>query len=259
MSSIPIAEQQLSKFLPTLRELYPEGRKSDSNLQELAAVYENITLPDNVCIGLFDNRTASYFFLSENVQNLIGYNRKTLIKWGTLISFKAIHYTHYSHLFNEYKYLKKFRNQIPLELIKYTHAYSCGLKLVSKSGQIKRAFAKTKPLFINEKEDLDISIEFWEDVTPLIKGNAYWVRWACKDKTLVYIHQKGKNEYKDLLSNRELEILKLAEKTNSSKEIAARLDLTKMTVETHRKNMLKKTGAVNIVALAQLCKMANIL
>jgi len=259
MSSISIAEQQLNKFLPTLRELYPEGKRDDAILKELAAIYENIVLPNDVFIGLFDYRTASYFFWSKNIEKLIGYKRDSLLKWGTLISFKAIHYTHYSHLFNEYKYKKRFRNQVPASDRKHIHAYSCGLKLVDKSGQTKRAFAKTKPLLLDDKNSLDIHIEFWEDVSPLIKGNQYWLRWVCNDQTFAYIHHKGKNEFKDLLSRRELEILQLAEKTKSSTEIAEKLELSKMTVETHRKNMLKKTGASNIAALAQLCKMANIL
>jgi len=233
-SSISIAEQQLNKFLPTLRELYPEGRKDNAILKELAAMYENIMLPEDVSIGLFDYRTASYFFFSKNIQNLTGYKRDTLIKWGTLISFKAIHYTHYSNLFNEYKYKKKFRNQIPPSQIKDIYAYSCGLKIVDKSGQIKRTFAKTKPLLLDSINNLDISIEFWEDVTPLIKGDQYWLRWVCKEHTLAYIHQQGKNEFKDLLSKRELEILQLTEKTSSSLEIAEHL-------------------------VAKLCKMANIL
>ena len=259
MSSISIAEQQLNKFLPTLQDLYPEGRKSDAILKDLAAIYENIVLPDDVVVGLFDYRTASYFFLSKNIKKLIGYEREKLLKWGTLISFKAIHYTHYSHLFNEYKYKKQFRNRIPASERNQIHAYSCGLKIVGKSGQIKRTFAKTKPLLINSINNLDISIEFWEDVTPLIKGDQYWLRWVCKEQTLAYIHQQGKNEFKDLLSKRELEILQLTETTNSSMEISEQLGLSKMTVETHRKNMLKKTGASNIIALTQLCKMANIL
>jgi len=259
MSSISIAEQQLSNFLPTLKELYPEGRKNNAILEELAAFYENMVLPSDVIIGLFDYRTASYFFLSKNIENLIGYKREKLLKWGTLISFKAIHYTHYSHLFNEYKYKKQFRNRIPSSQKDYVQSYSCGLKIVDKSGQIKRTFAKTKPLLIDSTHNLDITIEFWEDVTPLIKGDQYWLRWVSKDHTLAYIHQQGKNEFKDLLSKRELEILQLTEKAHSSMEIAEHLEISKMTVETHRKNMLKKTGAANIVALAQLCKMANIL
>lgn len=259
MSSISIAEQHLNKFLPTLQELYPEGRQSDAILKELANMYEHIILPDDVAVGLFDSRTASYFFLSENIENLTGYTREKMLKWGTLVYFKAIHYTHFSLPFNEYKYKKKLRNQLPPSLRHQIHTYSCGLKIVSKAGQLKRAFAKTKPLLMGDKNNLDIQIEFWEDVTPLIKGEQYWFRMVCEDYSIAYVQQEGKTEFKDILSKRELEILQLSEKTNSSTEIAAQLELSKMTVETHRKNMLKKTGATNIIALTKLCKMANIL
>ena len=239
--------------------MYPEGRKDNAILKELAAFYENMILPNDVSIGLFDYRTASYFFWSKNIHKLIGYKRNNILKWGSSVSFKAGHYTHYSLLSNEYKYSEKFESQVPSSLKNNIQLYACGIKLVTKSKQIKRAFVKTKPLLVDSKINLDIHIEFWEDVTPLIKGDQYWLRWVCKEHTLAYIHQQGKNEFKDLLSKRELEILQLTEKTNSSLEIAAHLELSKMTVETHRKNMLKKTGAANTVALAKLCKMANIL
>lgn len=48
------------------------------------------------------------------------------------------------------------------------------------------------------------------------------------------------------LSSRELEILKLIEEGLSSKEIASKLYLSVFTVDTHRGNMLEKTGKAHI-------------
>ncbi len=56
------------------------------------------------------------------------------------------------------------------------------------------------------------------------------------------------------LSSRELEILKLVGEGNSSKEIANKLFLSEFTVNTHRRNMLKKTGASNLAALIKLAQ-----
>jgi DNA-binding CsgD family transcriptional regulator len=54
---------------------------------------------------------------------------------------------------------------------------------------------------------------------------------------------------KDFLTKREQEILKLLKSGNSSKEIGDLLNISKNTVDRHRKNMLAKTGSSNTTEL----------
>lgn len=56
------------------------------------------------------------------------------------------------------------------------------------------------------------------------------------------------------LSNREIEILKLVADGFSSKQIADKLFLSELTVNTHRRNMLKKTNQPNVAALVNHAK-----
>lgn len=64
-----------------------------------------------------------------------------------------------------------------------------------------------------------------------------------------------KNSYKktkypkDLLSDRELQIIKMICKELSSKEIAERLFITLKTVETHRRHIMDKTDAKNFIGV----------
>lgn len=53
----------------------------------------------------------------------------------------------------------------------------------------------------------------------------------------------------DVLSNREKEVLKLVWKGKTSKIIADELFLSKATVDTHRRNILEKTGVRNLMEL----------
>jgi DNA-binding CsgD family transcriptional regulator len=50
---------------------------------------------------------------------------------------------------------------------------------------------------------------------------------------------------KKLLSRRELTILELVASGNNSEQIGKALTITKTTVQTHRRNMLRKTGLNN--------------
>ena len=53
------------------------------------------------------------------------------------------------------------------------------------------------------------------------------------------------------LTARETQILNLILNEYTSKEIGQQLEISMRTVETHRKNILKKTGAKNLVALVK--------
>ncbi|MBK6976210.1 MAG: response regulator transcription factor [Cytophagaceae bacterium] len=59
------------------------------------------------------------------------------------------------------------------------------------------------------------------------------------------------NKVEDILSPREVEILKLVCEEMSSSEIAAKLFLSVSTVDTHRKNILIKLGVSNTVGLVK--------
>lgn len=259
INTILSAEQQLDAFLPTLKSMYPEGRNDTVFLKQLAAMYEGIVYDDGVVVVLYDHRTASVIFLNKNSDKITGYKRETMLKWGGLIMFKMLHYTHYSYIYAALRVAKNFDNKLPLEERKDIQFCCCGLKLIGGDGITRRGFIKSKVLLLDDRGQVDISIFFVQDVSHLLKGEHYWIRVNCNGKTLAYVQTKGKKKYNDLLSDRELEILKLVAQQKSTWEIAEELNLSKLTVDTHRKNMLRRTGAVDFTALLHLCKLANIL
>ena len=65
-------------------------------------------------------------------------------------------------------------------------------------------------------------------------------------------------EERGVLTTREIEILKLVTKEFNSHQIAEILFISERTVETHRKNILKKTGANNIVGLVKYAYANNL-
>ena len=59
-----------------------------------------------------------------------------------------------------------------------------------------------------------------------------------------------KKQYEDAhLTNREIEIVRLIEKEYNNKEIAEALFISERTVETHRKNIFRKTGTNSVIGL----------
>ena len=66
-------------------------------------------------------------------------------------------------------------------------------------------------------------------------------------------------EEQKLLTSREREILKLIAKEFTNKEIAEELFISERTVETHRKNIFRKTGTNNLVGLIKFAYANNLI
>jgi DNA-binding NarL/FixJ family response regulator len=76
------------------------------------------------------------------------------------------------------------------------------------------------------------------------------------------IHSKNSGiptKEKDLLTSRELEVLKLLCLQLTAKAIADKLFISKKTVETHKSNLLSKTGAKNIAGLVIFASQNNLI
>jgi DNA-binding NarL/FixJ family response regulator len=77
--------------------------------------------------------------------------------------------------------------------------------------------------------------------------------YASAVTTLVhdYVERGGEGDHFDILTPRELEVLKLIAEAYSSKEIAAELFISVKTVERHRQNILGKLGMSDRVELTR--------
>jgi two-component system, NarL family, nitrate/nitrite response regulator NarL len=65
-----------------------------------------------------------------------------------------------------------------------------------------------------------------------------------------FSHLKKENEQVHLTS-REIEIIKLIDKEQSNKQIAEALFISERTVETHRKNIFRKTSTNSVLSLVK--------
>lgn len=82
-------------------------------------------------------------------------------------------------------------------------------------------------------------------ITQVYEGNNYF----SQDITKEMMNTFGDHSESSRLTNREIEIIKLIGKEFSNKQIADQLFISERTVETHRKNIFRKTGTQNIVGL----------
>lgn len=87
--------------------------------------------------------------------------------------------------------------------------------------------------------------ELLEALDKLSKGQTFF----GEDVTRELMKSFKSNEEGSHLTNREIEIIRLIECEHSNRQIADMLFISERTVETHRKNIFRKTGTQSIVGL----------
>lgn len=97
---------------------------------------------------------------------------------------------------------------------------------------------------VNDKELL-------EAIRTVANGKMYFSSEVSEKITALVVRRQQKQEQPEeaRLTEREIEVLKLVAEELSNAQIAERLFISERTVETHRKNMLRKTNNKSIVGL----------
>lgn len=103
-----------------------------------------------------------------------------------------------------------------------------------------------------EREDLI------EAIATVIAGKIYLSK-AANERVLEQFHRLGSTETNPVLTRREKEILKLLSNGLNGPEIAEKLFLSPLTVETHRKNLLRKFNAHSVQLLLKSARDNNLL
>ena len=136
-------------------------------------------------------------------------------------------------------------------IIKLIRKYSPQSKILAISLQLQQVYAK-RMLRAGVKGVVDKDCkpeELLEAVDTVLKGRTY----ICNG--LKSEHEKEQLEFDDgrikSLSKRELEIIQHVRSGISSKEIAVKIAITPKTVDTHRRNILKKLNLKNTTQLVQ--------
>lgn len=129
--------------------------------------------------------------------------------------------------------------------------------------QVKQAFPQIKVICISMHSDRFVISEMIKSgisafilknmgkeelitaITQVANGKNYFSEDITKEMMNSFSDKKSEGR----LTQREIEIIKLIEKELSNKQIADKLFISERTVETHRKNIFRKTATQNVVGL----------
>lgn len=199
---------------------------------------------------VFNFATLKMDFVHENVYSMTGIKAKDL----SLESMLSIyHPTDLDHMQEkEAAALNFLLNKItPEQLPHYKVVYL--IRYLLKNGTVKHILHQAKTINVSEDGKIQQVIGVHTDVTHLqtkidntisFVSDIYPSYYAVDPANPSLDELKNEKKY----TKRELEIIHLIALGNSSKEIAAQIHVSINTVESHRRNILNKSGAPNIVA-----------
>ena len=141
----------------------------------------------------------------------------------------------------------EFLSSLPVsKLTKYKVRYDFRVK--TKQGHYKRLLHQAAALEHDEKGGMIRTLVVYTDITYLKQEGSPVLSYIGMDGEPSFINVDAKNSFvesKQPLSNREKQVLLLLIEGKLSKEIASILEISKQTVDVHRKNMLRKNSLNN--------------
>ncbi len=254
-------EQFVQAFLKDHEQ--PQQKDIDSLISEIKTM-EKYAVDGNRFYLLFDHSKFYPIYISSNWEEASGFSPEYVLNQGLFFFFNRIHWKQLMLPFKLNTWGPKFQAICgPQVSIKQNERWIGGIKFKDKWKNWRTGILKQKILAATKKNKALLSFVEVEEITSIYKADFVWYRPTCwvngKKITRTYFSNGAKKEYPDILSAREIEILQLAAQKKSNHEIGEQLEISKNTVERHRKNMIARVGVTDMTALMQIAQMLKLI
>lgn len=141
----------------------------------------------------------------------------------------------------------------------YQHGYlNLTFRLRKKNGEYIKVHRQSKVFEVNEKGSIISNISLLTDISYMNTSNCVEWKFDAKGLDQETFRKYVGHEYENFFSSREMEIINGINSGLSSEEIAKLHFISKHTVDTHRRNILKKAGCKNSIELIEFCRQNGI-
>lgn len=206
-------------------------------------------------IAIISMKNYDHLYVSPNVKELVGYTAEEEPSLGILKYISMLTYDHLTFPITAGRWYLKWLKETAFENKVNQRIVFVGSKMKHRNGKVLRTLIQTSHLKEDQKRNPVIIINTVQDIAHLMKDDFWWMRFSCgEDSSIIrYYHsESGKTFDGDILSDREKDILLLIQQGHDSPHIAEELSLSVATVQTHRRNMLARTGMRDITGLLQV-------
>ena len=215
-------------------------------------------LPYNATFFCVTNTQQLKFeYISKNMPALLGFDIDEMTKGGMRYFWGKIHPDYIDLWLKVLDELMQFTmNEITIDE-RSRMSYTWNYKIKNSNGVYVNVIQNTTPLEFDSENKPIIGLAHYTILNTNIKmdvcASAKYLNKNNEYETK-YFNNFSKKLLKDGISNRERDIVRLLVLNYSSKEIAERLHISANTVDTHRRNILKKLNLSSTGELVGLLK-----
>jgi len=242
-----LASRYFKEFIRDWKGFFKEPTTGDiEQFIEKIKIYEDINHRGKILYAVIAFNDFKLSYIGKNVESMCGYTIEEFMRFHAGIIFKLLPLSHLNFPIKALQWTKKVSDEAPFWL-ENSRACLGGMKLKHKNGRLMRGFMQLHVLSRSNNGFPSLVLCAAEEITHLIKGDHYWGRFICgeqEDYVGFFVSRGEKEEFPDMISEREKEILQLIAANKSSRHISRELGIATNTVIKHRKNMLMRNNCV---------------
>jgi len=253
--------KKLANFLKDLHLPHNQETLTKKLIKEVHALQKFSFTNKNQFYLVFDHVKFLPIYLSDNIVNCTGYTAQEMCNLTSFQFIKRLYWKQMPALFQAHILGTSFRKLNKLSSSKNHEIFFCGIKWKDKGGHLTTFLGKQKFLATDKNGEPTLSFIQGENITPIYKSDYGWMQIAdySIDIPLIRVYSLQGKKNSQLLSDRELDIVRLITQKMDSAAIANQLQISVETVKKHRKNMIAKVGTKDMTSLIYICRQANMI
>ena len=242
-------DKTIDDFISEIKTQYPPFTDIENDFNEL----KKTKFHKNECLFVWDPKTGEILF-AKGFKNLLGIKDTTI----TLKSFTA--------LFHEND--KNLIFKIGQEAVKYSikhpesnedHQLFVSHRIKKSDGEFIKILAHTKPYQLDDKGYITKFLVIFSNINFVNTSDLVQYKFMATGLDTRVFHDIIFENHKVVFTKREMTIIREINNGHSSTVIADILKISKHTVATHRKKILKKSNCHSTDELLIFCKKNGIL
>lgn len=262
-------EELYYKHILALNQLIKRYQQCQAGIanQETATLFNPSPILEQILgladcgIAIFDASKATYSYVSQSMEQMLGYSISELTKGGLGFINKITHPDDAEGVIKILNQELDFLTSLPTA-DRLNHRSSFDYRIIRPDSSYIRVLQRNLILHLDDEGNPQHMLMVFSDITHIKKDDSRILNINVeRDYGFTYTyHVNGHTMVREpFLSKRELQILRLLAKGHSSKKIAEELFISVHTVETHRRNMLEKVNVGDTSKLVNFAMIAGII
>ncbi|MDN3641080.1 LuxR C-terminal-related transcriptional regulator [Lutimonas halocynthiae] len=239
----------IEQFIDDIAKHYPPHTKVEGSINDL----EKIKFNKNECLFVWDLRLGEMVF-KRGFINLLGFQNEdvNLEKFGALFHPED----------QEYIYRlgqAAIRHSIKHPELNSDFCLYVSHRIKKSNGDYIKIMAQSSPHSIDNQGLISSFLVKLSDISFVDTTDAVQYKFLANSLDDELFHDLVYDKNKSIFTPRELEIIKEIQKGMSNFQIAENLRISKFTVETHRKKIMKKSESHSAEELILFCQRNGVL